>query len=368
MSSCTVDLKGLVHDDEEAPVNCVQDSVGLGDDVKVKEVMWVSDFRPNVRMVNELGVWMRHVLNFHVTHVCCRPSPDTAHVHSAAGGQGMNSSVQDAFNIAWKIALVYNGLSAASLLDTYTTERLAVIVEMSFTTKLHDRTLDPSDVEHTARSIVGKDDDSKQVESKFESAMRRSAKMYMLGVNYRTSPIVIDEFVPTPTSGVAVVHSTYGDSQEGVLRAGDRAPDAPGLMPVVSRSRASAGSTRMFDIFASTHHTVITFAPALAVPVVRSVLATLDRSVLKELMRRVVVLPGSTSEPDDRVEVSFDVDQTIDAEVLVDHAGHAYRGYIVELQEVKIIIVRPVGVVGATCGVWQGWSDTLRACLGGWDN
>lgn len=190
---------------------------------------------------------MWHVLNFHVTRVCCRPSPDAAHIHSPAGGQGMNSSVQDAFNIAWKIALVYKGLSPASLLDTYTAERLPVIAEMlGFTTKLHDRTFDSSYVEHTARSTVDEDDNSKQMKSKLERAMRRNGKMYMLGVNYRTSPIVVDEFVPTPTSGVAVVQSTYGDSQEGILRAGDRAPDAPGLMPVVSPSRASAGSTRMF--------------------------------------------------------------------------------------------------------------------------
>ncbi|KAI6018037.1 hypothetical protein PISMIDRAFT_570228 [Pisolithus microcarpus 441] len=234
MSSCTVDLKGLVHD-EEALVNCIQDSVGLGDHVKVKEVMWVSDFRPNMRMVNKLGAGRIFVAG------------DAAHIHSPAGGQGMNSSVQDAFNIAWKIALVYKGLSPASLLDTYTAERLPVIAEMlGFTTKLHDRTFDSSYVEHTARSTVDEDDNSKQMKSKLERAMRRNGKMYMLGVNYRTSPIVVDEFVPTPTSGVAVVQSTYGDSQEGILRAGDRAPDAPGLMPVVSPSRASAGSTRMF--------------------------------------------------------------------------------------------------------------------------
>lgn len=127
---------------------------------------------------------MWHVLNFHVTHVCCRPSPDAAHVHSRAGGQGMNSSVQDAFNIAWRIALVYKGLSPASLLDIYTAERFPVIAGMlGFTTKLHDRIFDPSDVEHTARSTADEDDNSKQMESKLEHAMHRSAKMYMLGVN-----------------------------------------------------------------------------------------------------------------------------------------------------------------------------------------
>ncbi|KAI5982022.1 hypothetical protein EDC04DRAFT_1900040 [Pisolithus marmoratus] len=91
----------------------------------------------------------------------------------------------------------------------------------------------------------------------------------MLGVNYRTSPIIVDEFISTPTSGAAAVYSAYGETQEGILRAGDLAPDAPGLVPVISpghtsvnirsgpQSNEMAGRTRMFDIFASTHHTVI---------------------------------------------------------------------------------------------------------------
>lgn len=104
----------------------------------------------------------------------------------------------------------------------------------------------------------------------------------------------------------------------------------------------------MFDTFASMHHIVIIFAPALAVPVVRSVLATIDQSVPGEVVRRVVVLPGPASGPDGRVKMSSEVDQTLDVEVLVDHAGHAYRGYIVELQEVKIIVVR---------SGWSGWCN-----------
>ncbi|KIK12724.1 hypothetical protein PISMIDRAFT_424725 [Pisolithus microcarpus 441] len=189
--------------------------------------------------------------------------------------------------------------------------------------------------------------------------MRRGGKLHMLGVNYHTSPIVVDDFVPAPTPGVAVVNSAYGDTQEGVRQAGDRAPDAPGLVPVVLPNRAStsissgsqsngvARNTRMFDIFGSTHHTVIVFAPTLDVPVVQSILTTLDRSLRKALVRRVVVLPGSISEPDSRLEMSWEEDQSVDAEVLIDEAGHAYRGYVVESQEVKVVVVRPDGVVGA---------------------
>ena len=48
---------------------------------------------------------------------------DAAHVHSPAGGQGLNIGVQDAVNLGWKLAQVVNGTSPESLLDTYQAER-----------------------------------------------------------------------------------------------------------------------------------------------------------------------------------------------------------------------------------------------------
>lgn len=48
---------------------------------------------------------------------------DAAHVHSPAGGQGMNNGLQDGYNLAWKLASVIGGEAPVSLLDTYTPER-----------------------------------------------------------------------------------------------------------------------------------------------------------------------------------------------------------------------------------------------------
>ena len=48
---------------------------------------------------------------------------DAAHVHSPAGGQGMNTGMQDAFNLAWKLALTVQGRGGSELLDSYTAER-----------------------------------------------------------------------------------------------------------------------------------------------------------------------------------------------------------------------------------------------------
>ena len=51
---------------------------------------------------------------------------DAAHTHSPAGGQGLNTGVQDAFNLGWKLALVVKGQAPETLLDTYNRERLAI--------------------------------------------------------------------------------------------------------------------------------------------------------------------------------------------------------------------------------------------------
>ena len=59
---------------------------------------------------------------------------DAAHIHSPAGAQGMNTGLQDAYNLAWKLALVVKGEAHASLLDTYEQERLPVAKRLLRTT------------------------------------------------------------------------------------------------------------------------------------------------------------------------------------------------------------------------------------------
>src|SRR6202020_1828098 len=50
---------------------------------------------------------------------------DAAHIHSPVGGQGMNTGIGDAVNLAWKLAAVVHGRANRALLDTYEPERIA---------------------------------------------------------------------------------------------------------------------------------------------------------------------------------------------------------------------------------------------------
>jgi 2-polyprenyl-6-methoxyphenol hydroxylase-like FAD-dependent oxidoreductase len=62
---------------------------------------------------------------------------DSAHIHSPAGGQGMNTGMQDAFNLAWKLAAVVDGQAGDGLLDSYQAERYPVAQSMiKFTERL----------------------------------------------------------------------------------------------------------------------------------------------------------------------------------------------------------------------------------------
>jgi 3-(3-hydroxy-phenyl)propionate hydroxylase len=82
-----------------------------GTDFGVHDVTWLSRFTDMTRQAESYRE--RHVLL----------AGDAAHVHSPAGGQGLNIGVQDAMNLGWKLAQVVKGVSPESLLDTYHAER-----------------------------------------------------------------------------------------------------------------------------------------------------------------------------------------------------------------------------------------------------
>lgn len=79
-------------------------------DVRIMDAPWMSKYRFNVRLVDRYRAGRVFVAG------------DAAHVHTPAGGQGMNTGIQDAYNLCWKLAAVLRGANP-TLLDTYESER-----------------------------------------------------------------------------------------------------------------------------------------------------------------------------------------------------------------------------------------------------
>ncbi len=90
--------------------------------VKVVKEYWVTRYRVHSRSVPRYREGRAFLVG------------DAAHVHSPAGAQGMNTGIQDAYNLAWKLALVERGLADESLLDSYQAERHPVGVQLLKTT------------------------------------------------------------------------------------------------------------------------------------------------------------------------------------------------------------------------------------------
>lgn len=91
----------------------------------LKERGLSSSFEVNkIDMISTFQIQRRHVSKFRVNSIFL--AGDAAHIHSPFGGQGMNTSIQDALNLGWKLSFVIQGASSNSLLDTYESERLPV--------------------------------------------------------------------------------------------------------------------------------------------------------------------------------------------------------------------------------------------------
>jgi 2-polyprenyl-6-methoxyphenol hydroxylase-like FAD-dependent oxidoreductase len=169
-------------------------------DIRLSTPTWMSFWRANVRMVDRYRVGRVFLAG------------DAAHVHSPAGGQGMNTGIQDAYNLGWKLAAVVGGADP-SLLDTYEQERLPI-----------------------AAWVLGVS--SRLSGSAFNASglpARRDDETLQLGLNYRGAHLA-QELRASP----------------GEVRAGDRAPDAPELSGV-------DGERRLFDLFRGPHFTLLAF-------------------------------------------------------------------------------------------------------------
>ncbi|KAJ3571819.1 hypothetical protein NP233_g3493 [Leucocoprinus birnbaumii] len=287
------------------------------------ECPWISAYTPNIRMVDKFSVGRVFIAG------------DSAHVHSPTGGQGMNTGIQDSFNLSWKLALVLKQFAPPTLLQTYTEERLPVVAEMlNQTTQMLNQTF----------------------KTGTEKSWEKGTGLLQLGVNYRWSSIVLDErraiedreeadtyrsyladyeyFVQGQQEAINDIGvDSYGSSVDGHLRAGDRAPDASDL---VDRSATSLFRTTytLFQIFGSSYHTVLIFSN-LANP---TPILALCKLYPTGTVRSVIVTP--------RGRPASDADVQNADMVLEDSNGYAHDAYIMG-NSCGIVVVRPDGAVGA---------------------
>lgn len=159
--------------------------------------------------------------------------------------------------------------------------------------------------------------------------MDRPSILYQLGVNYRSSSIVLDEFQEEDTTK-ATIASPY--ESDGILRAGDRAPDAPHLLDVRTQKETTA-----FDIFRPFLHTVLLLKAVdgndADVTATSKYVGGLPRGVIQT----VVIYAKGTHAPSSAIDADL---------VLEDTTSHAFDAYSLQGQS-RIIVIRPDGYVGA---------------------
>ena len=244
-------------------------------DIRIHSPVWLSLFRPNVRLVEKYRVG-RALL-----------AGDAAHVHTPAGAQGLNTGVQDAYNLGWKLALVLQGASD-SLLDTYQEERMpvaAAVLEISSelfgsVSKVRIPKLTRGDVER------------------------------QLQINYRESSL---------SQGAAAQRTP-------LLAAGDRAPDAP-------CSNRRLGARTLFDVFKGTHFTLLAFGE-------KAIAATRKITAVRGLVKVVAIRPSHVS--NDQVEdladeqlharMAYGINSSENVSVLVRPDGYIARICIYDWQ------------------------------------
>ncbi|MFC5664402.1 FAD-dependent monooxygenase [Kitasatospora misakiensis] len=174
-------------------------------------VHWASDFRPRAALAERLRDGRVFLAG------------DAAHIHSPAGGQGLNTSVQDAYNLGWKLGQVLRHGADEALLDSYEAERLPIAADV----------LDISTRLHRAGGVR-------------DGGLRRGPRTEQLGLGYEDGPLTVEA-----RPGLA----------EDALRAGERAPDAPLDGSVLDAATGTA--RRLFDLFRGPHVTVLAVGRAL---------------------------------------------------------------------------------------------------------
>jgi hypothetical protein len=284
----------------------------------IGEPTWVSSFKIHRRVVDRFRAGR------------CFVAGDAAHIHSPAGGQGMNTGIQDAYNLAWKLALAADGAARdpEALLDSYTQERRPVVAGVVRGTDWLTRIVTlrhpiAEALRNHLASILGE----------FEFIRRRIVRgASELVINYRHSPLVAED---RGSLWRALTHQDGGPGLSGFLdfgaapRPGDRAPDVPLDPP------GGLGPTRFFEVLRGTRHTLLAFTGASPSPDDLARLAAVGRRI-HAYARRIhpaLIVHGDTPPPG----------LTWDGTTVLDSSGALHARYGAEHE--CLYLVRPDGYI-----------------------
>ena len=199
----------------------------------VSDPNWLAYFKLHHRMVDKYGEGRVFL------------SGDAAHIHSPMGGQGMNTGIQDSYNLAWKLALVLKGNSPESILGSYNEERHRVGEGV---VNLTDKAARMVGIHNPVLSAIRNKLISKL--SKIDAVQEKLlTTLSQIEIHYRESPIVEERwYQPDAIEGY---HNYRHD-----LGAGERVGDYTLL------SLDGKRSARLYDLFKGARHELLLFTGA----------------------------------------------------------------------------------------------------------
>jgi 2-polyprenyl-6-methoxyphenol hydroxylase-like FAD-dependent oxidoreductase len=241
---------------------------------------------------------------------------DAAHVHSPVGGQGMNTGIQDAFNLGWKLALAVRGIAAPGLLDTYQSERRPIARGVLLGTHLGTRlVLARNPLMEAIREYV--------IPAAVSVPLIRRrvlAVISQLGIGYRDSPLSVGAEAKSQWSHLR---------HDAGIRPGERVPDAL-LTDAVSGEDGS-----LFELI-SRGWTLLLFPGANPAPpriAAVDALARLVRDTVGDEVQSYIVLDRRSAP-----------ESEWDSAALLDPTGEAAR--LFSPNQGTVALIRPDGYLG----------------------